>query len=186
MLLDGSKSAEPVLFGVLVFIPDWKYNVDRKACMQLLIAIADMKGIRMVIKANTRGTGTLERTERDRLKRYPNVCFADIAAHSPSLIKHSSVVVNFASSIGIEAILQGKPVCHPSYLNGNSTIFDASDVVFNATDEYSTLDFISSLKSGVEFEQDSVARDRFHQEYVLGGSRNSDVLSDYLDLLTPD
>jgi len=185
-LLDegSSRCAEGAEFYVLMFIPDWNYNIDRTACIGLLLAVARMTGVRLLIKANTRGTGALGENERRSLEKFPNVRFTDIAEHSPILIGQADVVINFASSIGIEAILQRKPVCNPNYLNNNSTIFDSSGVVFDTKSEVSTLAFISSVKTGMELEQDECAWDMFHRRYVLGGVENSDVLGDYIELLT--
>jgi len=100
------------------------------------------------------------------------------------LIDQADVVINFASSIGIEAILQRKPVCNPSYLNGNSTIFDRSGVVVDTESEAATLEFIASVMAGKGFDQDDLARDAFLRRYVLGGAEGTDVLDDHIKLLT--
>ncbi len=185
-LLSGSKLKRVDSKGccVLIFIPDWNYNVDRAATTSLLHAVARMIGTELLIKANTRGTGALGIDERKSLGKFANVRFPDITEHSPVLIDQADVVINFASSIGIEAILQRKPVCNPSYLNGNSTIFDRSGVVVDTESEAATLEFISSVMAGKGFDQDDLARDVFLRRYVLGGAEGTDVLDDYIKLLT--
>ena len=130
---------------VLFFVPDWEYNIKRKACVTLIERLATLPGVTLIVKANTRGTGSFGENELGQLQGKQNVSFPDIEQHSTVLIRQVDIVINFASSIGLEAILQGKPVCNPVYLNGNTTIFDESGVVFDAKDESEVIRFIETL-----------------------------------------
>ncbi len=169
---------------VLFFVPDWTYNINRQACMILIRKIAELKTISLLIKANTRGTGSFNEEELNEFGRYPNVRFPDIGQHSPALIKSADIVVNFASSIGIEAILQGKPVCNPIYLNRNTTIFDKSGVVFDAIDDNQVFQFFDTVKEGNYASAQDEVLARFMEKYVLGGEQNGDILQNYEDLLS--
>ena len=170
---------------VLFFVPDWNYNIDRQACVRLLECLASLDNILLTIKANTRGTGSLTQLEQHHLNLRSNVKLADIRKHSPYLIRESDVVINFASSIGLEALLHNKPVCNPTYLNGNNTIFDGSGVVFDAKNVSDVLSFIYAVRDGRYELMDPDTWATFRKRYILGDSENEDVLSDYLRILAP-
>ena len=168
---------------ILFFVPDWTYNVDRQACVSLLEQLACLEKVSLVVKTNTRGTGSLTREEKSRISNKKNVKFSGHAKHSSCLIRQADAIINFASSIGLEALLQGKPVCSPTYLNSNGTIFDDSGVVLDANDVSEVLNFIESVKNGQYKLIPSEVWSAFRRQYILGGSENEDVLSDYLHLL---
>ena len=48
---------------------------------------------------------------------------------SPSLVNWADVVINVASSIAIEALIQKRPIIYPFYLHRNKTIFDTPELV---------------------------------------------------------
>ena len=48
---------------------------------------------------------------------------------SPSLVRWADVVINVASSIAIEALIQQRPIIYPFYLHKNKTIFDNPELV---------------------------------------------------------
>lgn len=168
---------------ILFFVPDWTYNVDRQACVNLLEQLACLEEVLLVVKTNTRGTGALTPDEKSRFSDKINVKFAGHSKHSPCLIRQADAIINFASSIGLEALLQGKPVCSPRYLNANGTIFDESGVVVDANDVSEVLNFIESVKNGQYKKIPNEVWSTFHRQYILGGRENEDVLSDYLHLL---
>ena len=171
---------------VLFFVPDWEYNVDRQACVILIKNIAEKKNVSLLIKVNTRGTGSFSKKELAEIREHINVTFPSIDEHSTSLIKSADIVVNFASSIGQEAILQRKPVCNPVYLNGNATIFDKSGVVFDAKDDEEVLSFFDTVKAGRHIDVSDETLDKFLGKYVSGGEANGDILRRYVDLLSID
>ena len=84
----------------------------------------------------------------------------------------------------MEAILQGKPVCNPIYLNGNRTIFDESGVVFDAKDDGEVVGFIEMVKKGNYTAAPHEVLNNFRAKYVFGGETNDDVLQGYLDLFS--
>ena len=77
-----------------------------------------------MIKGTTREIDGLYESEKEQLAKISNVKFADNSIPSPVLIRWSDLVINFASSIGLEAIMQKKPVCNPRYLHTNDSIFE--------------------------------------------------------------
>jgi hypothetical protein len=171
---------------VLFFVPDWEYNVDREACLILIKNIAERKGVSLLIKANTRGTGSFSKKELAEIQDNANVTLPSMDQHSTALIKSADIVLNFASSIGLEAILQGKPVCNPLYLNGNTTIFDKSGVVFDAKDDDEVFRFFDMVEAGRDIVVSDEVLEKFLGKYVFGGEENSDILQKHVDLLLED
>ena len=112
--------------------------------------------------------------------------YADGAMHSNCLIAASIGIVNFASSIGLEAIVQGKPVCNPAYLTENSTIFTGSGVVFDAFSDEDVVRFAHLVCQGETPNKVSEkSRLRFLNEHVMNWTSSSnDLLDNYEKLLT--
>jgi hypothetical protein len=99
----------------------------------MLTEVANDSETCLVIKGHTRGTGSLSKIALRALKDKPNVILETIA-HSPALVKWCDVVINFGSSIAIEALSQEKPIIHPVFLHTNRTVFDDGAVVHIAND----------------------------------------------------
>jgi len=104
--------------------------------------------------------------------------------HSVDLIKQSDCIVNFASSIGLEALAQGKIVCNPHYLTENTTIFDNSGVTLDTPDEIKTIECINDVRSNqsrrLPLQKDI---DRFLSEHVNAGQTDDAILEHYLSLI---
>ena len=183
---DIAGQDKKVGLAALFFVPDWEYNVNRRACVELIKKIAALENVSLMIKVNTRGTGSFSDEELDQFRGHLNVTFPNIDQHSTVLIKSADLVVNFASSIGLEAILQKKPVCNPVYLNVNTTIFDGSGVVFDAMDDNEVLHFFETVKRGNHVRATDEALNRFLEKYILGGETNGDVLRNYVKCISKD
>ena len=178
------KTGQSWRLTILFFIPDWSYFIDREATITLLSRIAQLPNVQLLIKQNTRGTGQLTHSEEDELKSINRNCLiVGDNYHSPDLIDQSDCIINFASSIGIEAILQDKIVCNPRYLTSNSTIFDDSGVVTDTLGLSETIDFLSSLIIGKHNQLDSEKIQNFLIEHVYAGSIDSDVLDNYVNVI---
>ena len=180
---DVASQDKKVGFAVLFFVPDWGYNINRKACVTLIKKIAALRNVSLMIKVNTRGTGSFNKKELGEFLGQSNVTIPNIYQHSTALINSADIVVNFASSIGLEAVLQKKPVCNPFYLNGNTTIFDKSGVVFDARDDNEVLHFFEIVKTGNYAGIPDDVLDKFREKYVFGGGGRDDILQSYVDLL---
>jgi hypothetical protein len=171
---------------VLFFVPDWEYNIDRQASLILIRKIAARKNVSLIIKANTRGTGSFSKNEFSEISDHINVTFPSMNQHSSTLIRSADIVVNFASSIGLEAIIQRRPVCNPVYLNGNTTIFDESGVVFDAKDSDEVFRFFDTVEAEGYIDVSDETLDHFLKKNVYGGETNADILQKHVDLLSED
>ena len=101
------------------------------------------------------------------------------------LIHRADVVINYGSSIGIEAVVQRKPLCNPSFVTENQTIFDGSGVTFDAQSIAELVEFVTNMLSNSKITtmtEDS--RDLFLKENVYAGQDEMSVSKAYLDLIS--
>ena len=169
---------------ILFFLPHWNYNVYRIKCVSLILEIAKLPGVSLTVKAHTRGSGTMSAAEQVQLSENYPVVFADDTTHSASLVYEADIVINFGSSIGFEALRQGKPVINPTYLHNNQTFFDNSGAVYDVHNQESTLNQIKYCLSHSELEINRQAIDKFLLERVDGMASDLDVLQSYLNVLS--
>lgn len=178
------RSPEHV-FSILMFIPDWSYFINRQATLSLINALAKLSGILLMIKQNTRGTGTIGFEELESLTDRRKVRIVGDELHSPSLISQADCLVNFASSIGLEGLGQGKPVLNPTYLNGNTTIFDRSGAVIDASSEMQLIQSVQELRNKNTSELPLPETiENFLHEHVNASLPAESILQGYVDLIT--
>ena len=104
--------------------------------------------------------------------------------HSNCLISSATAIINFASSIGFEALLQGIPICDPAYLTENSTIFSESDLVFRADSEEQVIEFIQQVAFGTRPPEATPKKlDQFLNQHVLAGKPVDDLFKNYERLI---
>jgi|TARA_B100001971_G_C18219928_1_gene556417 hypothetical protein len=173
------KNAEGKLKTVLM-LPHWSYNVYKSKCISLINKISNMDGVFLLIKDHTRGTGGLSKDLRFMFNQKENV-LASISAHSPSLIQWSDVVINFGSSIGIEALLQNKILINPVFLHSNKTIFEKTKSCITIYNEKELMDSLFNIKNGVEQHIDDNGKDNLFREIIYGGRVPYDVIGYHWD-----
>jgi hypothetical protein len=170
---------------VVVFLGNWDYRIDKLKCLNLLSRLALIPGIHVVIRGHSRGDliGGLTSSDlkRDGLRR---CIYSDGSIHSNCLIFEAIAVINFASSIGLEAIIQGRPICNPVYLTENTTIFKGSGLVVDAFSDTDVVDFVRRVMSNKKpYIVDPGARDKFITEHIYGGLAEEELLARYEELL---
>ena len=173
------------VFSILMFIPDWSYFINRQATLSLINALTKLSGIFLMIKQNTRGTGTIGLEELDSSTDRRKLRIIGDEFHSPSLIAQSDCLINFASSIGLEGLGQGKPVLNPIYLNGNTTIFDRSGAVIDALSEMQLIHSVQELQNKDTSRlplPETIAN--FLDEHVNAGRSAESILQGYVDLIS--
>ena len=170
---DGSAKLK-----VVFFVPHWSYNVNEHATISMLTEVANDSETCLVIKGHTRGTGFLSQIAFRALKDKPNVIL-DTKAHSPALVEWCDVVINFGSSIAIEALNQRKPIIHPVFLHTNRTVFDDGAVVHIANDSEKVLLLINQAKvGGFSLPEEDNLKEFMMREIYCDG-KNVDVLDRY-------
>ena len=166
---------------VLFFLPQWDYKVNYLESIKLIKKISSNSNIFLVIKGHTRGTGSLLREDYISLERSKNV-IVNSSIDSPSLVRWSDVVINVATSIAIEALIQQRPIIYPFYLHRNKTIFDTPELVNLASgcEEVISL-LINQYKGGKLFLPNKDFLKKFLINEVYGGDESNDVLKTYFD-----
>lgn len=109
---------------VVFMVPKWGNNVDGEAVIELVRRLQELPEISLVVKGHPRP----EDGSADPLRDDPAIDWSVVhdgtAADSVALIDAGDVVIDVGSSIGIEALTQGRLLVNPSYLHGITTLFD--------------------------------------------------------------
>ena len=168
---------------VVFMLYHWKYNIDQRSCIDLIEKLVLCKWVYLIIKDHTRGVGGLPNELRNRYNSFPNV-ESSVSAHSPALIKWSDVVINFASSIGVEALIQGKQLIHPFYLHGNVTIFDKTEAAHLARNHDEVIGLLQKFKDGKLPPVSEESKRKLYREVIYGGRDEYDVLEYYWRKIT--
>ncbi|HTX47075.1 MAG TPA: hypothetical protein VMD48_12370 [Solirubrobacteraceae bacterium] len=123
---------------VVLMVPKWANFVDRDATRALVRRLSSLDWISFAIKGHPRP----EDGSTDPLHEDPEIDWSRItdvtAVDSVSVIAAADVVVDVGSSIGIEAVMQGKVLINPSYIHDFWTFFDEvrdSCVIAGSADE---------------------------------------------------
>ena len=147
--------------------------------MKVIKTISNNKNIFLLIKAHTRGSGSLFRKDSISLERSKNVIINSFD-DSPSLVRWSDVVINVASGIGIEALIQQRPIIYPFYLHRNKTIFDNPELVNIASGCEEVLSLLINHYEGKKlFLPNKYFLKQFLINEVYGGEESNNVLKKY-------
>ncbi len=170
----------------LVFLGNWDYRMNRAACLEMVNALRKNRSANIVIKGHSRGdlVGGLVPKERE-IWLSETIFYASESIPSNVLIHHSRAVINYGSSIGIEAVVQRKPLCNASFITENTTIFDDSGVAWDAKDVTDVVEFVERVLSAPEITtMTEESRAAFLSNHVYAGQSETDVLDSYLNLIS--
>jgi hypothetical protein len=161
------------------------YNLHIDRIWHLLGRLAEQPWIHLVVKWSTRsGTEYPSQAFLQRHGSAPNVEVVRNGAHSPALIDWSDAVINFGSSIGIEALLQGRPTVVPTHLHDNRTLYEFFGAGLIAADDESVLAHLRAVKEdGAEGPQPEGVQ-ALYREVIYGGREPHDVLAAYHERIT--
>lgn len=170
----------------VVFMDHQKdYNVYVDKIWSLLNRIAKNDNIHLIIKQSTRaGKDYHSKSFRNKYRDANNVEFVGNENHSPKLIEWSDCVINFGSSIGMEVLLQNKPLINPYYLHSNRTLFEKYDAALNANSEDEVMNILNAISSGDSIEITVENKNKLYREIIYGGKDEHDVLQSYHDKIT--
>lgn len=163
---------------VVFMLPHWEYNVDVSETLSLIDKLADLSWVYTVIKDHTRGNGGLDNELRTKLNSLPNV-EASVSAQSPALIQWSDAVINFGSSIGIEAVLQDKVLINPAYLHTNQTIFEMTKSAFEPKNNGEVIEILNEIKNENLKPIPLINKKLLLKEAVYGGKNEYNILEYY-------
>ena len=145
-LYEGTRESDVFrkhgLIKTTFFLPKWNSRINRPLTIDLLELLSRSRELDLVIAEHPRrGASTLTSDDRDRLRG------ANILApgnDSVSLVKASECVIEISSSICIDAVLTGKCLVMPRYLQAAEakTRLDESTVIVRTFDAASTLEAV--------------------------------------------
>ncbi len=163
---------------IVFFLPHWSYNVDKTKTLSCIKKLTLDKTNLIVIKGHTRGTGSLSKKEYKNFKKYNNLIL-DSSIHSPELIRLSDIIINFGSSIGIEALIQKKIYINPSFLHQNRTIFDNTKLVHIPKNIKEFINLINLSKINKLKKNNITEFNKFMKKEVYAEKDRLDVLENY-------
>jgi hypothetical protein len=163
-------------------LPHWSYNVHKTLCIDTINQISHLNWGFLLIKDHTRGSGGLSVDLKENLNKKENVA-TSINAFSPSLIDWSDVVINFGSSIGIEALLQGKHLVNPVYLHSNKTIIEDTAACHTVNNDQELINVLMKINDRLENSINNEAKDTLFREIIYGGKAPHDVIRDHWDYI---
>lgn len=117
---------------VLFFLPKWNNFIDRAKTLDLLTALGRLNHVELWIREHPRkNESSLSDDEWFRLCILPAVRRVDSTVDSVRLIKGCHLLIEIESSIAIDAVMLGKPVIMPRYLQDQSVIsrLDSSESI---------------------------------------------------------
>jgi hypothetical protein len=174
---DGFPNKVLAAIRIVFFVPHWHYNVDIKSTVDLIEQIGKEEETLLAVKAHTRGDG-LSPEVVDGLRSNNNIDL-DAKAPSSSLIEWSDIVINFGSSIGLEAIVKGKVVINPVFLHRNKTVFDQSGVVYDAYTPDNVISIIKNAKKDSLPDLPASALDSFMLSEIFAGEKQVEPVLRY-------
>ena len=139
----GDSNTRKVLF----FLPKWHNMIDRAGTLRLLSALSQVSEIALWVREHPRKSESqLSDDERQQLSRMPSVRLIESSVDSARLILGCDVLVEVESSIVIDAVLLGKRVVMPRYLQDASVVsrLDRTRAVVRTQDLESTLAAVRS------------------------------------------
>ncbi|MCK5020895.1 MAG: hypothetical protein KAS32_27995 [Candidatus Peribacteraceae bacterium] len=167
----------------VVFMDHQKdYNIILKSTWNLIEGIVKDKRIFLVIKQSTRaGKDYHSKSFRNKYKIAPNIEFVGNEAHSPALINWADCVINFGSSIGIEVLLQNKPLINPTFLHKNRTLYEETGACIEGKSQEEVLYHLKKIKENKSYNIPTKNKDILFREIIYGGREKHDVLESYYE-----
>ncbi len=164
---------------VLFLLPFNAYAGASADLIELLIGLAEDPSVFLVLKGDTRGDGdSWCRWALDLCSR-PNVELCT-DTQTPSLVRWADVVINFATGTAIEALHQGKPLIHTTYLTPNTSSFESCQAVHFAHCKQDVLRILEEARNG-RLETNPSNLDDYFRDEIYAGKEPFDVLQHYCD-----
>lgn len=162
------------LVKVLFLLPKWNAWINRDAVLSLLLTLASLKEIELVVAEHPRrGASELARLERQMIHNAGFVKFASPGTDSVGMIKACDCLVDISSSMVLDAVVLGKRVVMPRYLQSavTETRLDESPLPVRTYDSASTIRAICSVSISPQL-------DAHFMSEVLA-QQSSDTLNNY-------
>jgi hypothetical protein len=170
---------------VVFMVPKWRNRVDAPAVLALVQRLQAHPDVALAIKGHPRS----EDGGADPLHADPSIDWSriqDVAGvDSVALIRAADVVIDVGSSIGIEVVMQGKPLVNPFYLHEVRTLFDEiPGICVRAAGADDVIAYLEAHAAGDPFRPSSDAVAELLRRAVYADRPAPfDVLNDYCERL---
>ncbi|MBO72231.1 MAG: hypothetical protein CMD35_01320 [Flavobacteriales bacterium] len=163
-----------------------EYNIDNEAVFDFLKDVSNIEDISLVVKDATReGKSFYDQKSASNELGASLVSWVGNDVHSPSLIEWSDIVIVIGGSIGIEAMLQNKPVLYPSFLSSNFTLYEKFKAAYCTNSKEESIKLINEFKNNRPHEE-LPGVEKMIQEIVYAGQDKFDVLEKYYNEISAD
>jgi hypothetical protein len=137
-----------------------------------------MDGVELAIKPHTRSGN-----EVDIFSSVEANLWEDVS--SVELCEWADVVLVIASSIMLEALIQGKPVLYLKYLHANTTIYEDRGACWPIHSDDELMAALSAIRDGrATLPYSTASAQEFIDDVVYRGESGSDILQLYVDFIT--
>jgi hypothetical protein len=158
---------------VVLMTTRFDYRVKVERMFKTIDLLSSFNGMEIVIKPHTRTGWEAHLFEDLPLSNVSSVLTAE-------LCEWADVVLVIATSVTIEALIQGKPVLYLKYLHENTTLYEEFEACWTIHNDVELRDALLSLhaeKSYVPYTNENV--NEFLTEIIYGGQSQRNVLEDY-------
>lgn len=148
------KTGSTSCLEVVIFLPKWANNVDSLKVDELMMKLSLLNGFNFIFKEHPRpGVSVLTDKMRSLVNRVEG--FTVSSQDSRVLLEMVDVVIDFGSSISLDALVQSTPVIYPEYVQTNTSILSRFEGIgvyqLNENDDPSLV-LTRAITSGVNVE----------------------------------
>ena len=156
------------------------YRICKEKIIHLLEQLAEYKDIQIYMKESTRLNKSYYNLDDLSYLRSLGIIFSEL--DSISLISKCDLVINYGSSIVLEAIVQNKPFINPTFCHENKTIIEK--YVPSATAD-SSEEVLQKLRNGRKFDIWFSQKEANHllNVVVLDGQTDKIIRENWLELV---
>ncbi len=156
---------------VAFMVPKWGNRVDGDAVLDLVARLQGRRHVSLVIKGHPRkAAGGIDALRADPRLDWTRIHDAT-GADSVAIIAAADVIIDVGSSIGLEALMQGRVLLNPTYLHELTTYFDTvagSCVVADGPEAVEA--YLAAHVAGAPHEVDPTAREELVGHLVYGSA----------------
>lgn len=134
---------------LLIIMPQIQYKIEIRKFIKLLKNLLTKDYLNIIFKINPRGNDFKKFMNTTKLTNCnASYFFIGDEFNTFNLILNCDVVFNFNSSVGLDAIIQNKPLIYTKFLHKNKTIYDQSqqrEYTYSLNNSVNTLKLIDKL-----------------------------------------
>jgi len=154
---------------VVLMVPKWVNQASPEATAELIKRMQELDFVSLAIMGHPRP----KRGTTDPLRADPDIRWADLhdltGANSVAVIDACDAMIDVGSSIGIEAVMQGKVLINPTYVHELTTLFDEVEgSCVLARDAHEVVEYLRAHAAGRPSRVDADAYGELMRRAVYG------------------